>query len=99
MSPRVPFLLRTLTPNLAANNAPTTYAFSLSIQIVFPFLGRLPRWIFPIVATAIYLPVAIVGASSFAQVLNNFLGLLSYYGSIFGTIVLVEVRSSRVRSS
>lgn len=72
------------------NNAPTIYAFSLSSQIVFPFLARFPRWIFPVIGTIIYLPIAIVGASNFAAVLNNFLGILGYWTSIFASILFVE---------
>lgn len=76
----------------AANNAPTQYAFSLSLQIVFPFLTRLPRFLLPIVGTAIYLPIAIAAAAHFAAALSNFLGLLGYWSSIFVAILLVEVR-------
>ena len=75
----------------AANNAPTQYAFSLSLQIVFPFLTRLPRFLLPIVGTAIYLPIAIAAAAHFASALSNFLGLLGYWSSIFVAILLVEV--------
>jgi purine-cytosine permease-like protein len=65
-------------PVRAANNAPTQYAFSLSLQIVFPFLTRLPRFLLPIAGTAIYLPIAIAAAAHFAAALSNFLGLLGY---------------------
>lgn len=83
-----------------ANNAPTQYAFSLSIQIVFPFLTRLPRFFLPIVGTAIYLPIAIAAAAHFAAALSNFLGILGYWSSIFVAILLVEVRlASSLRST
>ncbi|KAM0791611.1 hypothetical protein ACM66B_006053 [Microbotryomycetes sp. NB124-2] len=75
---------------IICNNAPTIYAFSLSLQIVFPYLQALPRFIFPVVGTAIYLPIAIVGASHFATALSNFLGLIGYWASLFATVVLVE---------
>lgn len=76
--------------SLPANNAPTQYAFSLSLQIVFPFLTRLPRFLLPIVGTAIYLPIAIAAAAHFADALSNFLGLLGYWSSIFVAVLLVE---------
>lgn len=79
-----------------ANNAPTVYAFSLSIQIVFPFLVALPRFIFPVVATAIYLPIAIVGATRFAALLSNFLGILGYWSSIFAAVLITEVSRNRL---
>jgi purine-cytosine permease-like protein len=47
------FLLVLFALGMISNNAPTTYAFSLSLQIVFPFLTRIPRFFFAIVCTAI----------------------------------------------
>ncbi|GAA5902554.1 hypothetical protein JCM6882_009315 [Rhodosporidiobolus microsporus] len=84
------FLLILFSLGIISNNAPTQYAFSLSIQIVFPFLTRVPRFVFPVVGTAIYLPIAIAGADSFAVALSNFLGLLGYWSSIFAVVLLIE---------
>ncbi|POY75118.1 hypothetical protein BMF94_1748 [Rhodotorula taiwanensis] len=84
------FLLVVFSLGMISNNAPTQYAFSLSLQIVFPFLTRLPRFLLPIVGTAIYLPIAIAAAAHFAAALSNFLGLLGYWSSIFVAILLVE---------
>ncbi|BGP48622.1 hypothetical protein JCM10450v2_004498 [Rhodotorula kratochvilovae] len=84
------FLLVLFSLGMISNNAPTQYAFSLSIQIVFPFLTRLPRFLLPIVGTAIYLPIAIAAAAHFAAALSNFLGILGYWSSIFVAILLVE---------
>ncbi|GAA5967699.1 hypothetical protein JCM11641_005739 [Rhodosporidiobolus odoratus] len=83
-------LLIIFSLGMIANNAPSQYAFSLSIQIVFPFLTRLPRFLFAIVGTAIYLPIAIAAAAHFAAALSNFLGLLGYWTSIFAIILLIE---------
>lgn len=76
------------------NNAPTQYAFSLSMQVVFPFLTRLPRFFLPVVGTAIYLPIALAAAAHFSAALSNFLGLLGYWSSIFVMVLLIEVRLS-----
>ncbi|GAA5874386.1 hypothetical protein JCM16303_005836 [Sporobolomyces ruberrimus] len=84
------FLLVLFALGMISNNAPTTYAFSLSLQIVFPFLTRIPRFFFAIVCTAIYLPIAVVGANHFEDALSNFLGLLGYWSSIFVSVLLVE---------
>lgn len=87
------FLLVILSIGIISNNAPTLYAFSLSIYVVFPFLNRFPksRPIFPIVATIIYVPLSIVGNNQFALILGNLLGILGYWSAIFSTIVLIEV--------
>ncbi|GAA5929241.1 hypothetical protein JCM1841_004753 [Sporobolomyces salmonicolor] len=92
------FLLVLFAMGMISNNAPTTYAFSLSMQVVFPFLTRVPRFVFAVVCTACYLPIAIVGATHFAAALSNFLGLLGYWSSIFAGIVLVEHCLYRRRS-
>ncbi|GAA5979685.1 hypothetical protein JCM5350_003812 [Sporobolomyces pararoseus] len=84
------FLLVLFALGMISNNAPTTYAFSLSLQIVFPFLTRVPRFFFAIVCTAIYLPIAVVGATNFEEVLNNFLGILSGWSAIFVSVLLCE---------
>ncbi|BGP08513.1 hypothetical protein JCM10049v2_004360 [Rhodotorula toruloides] len=84
------FLLVIFSLGMISNNAPTQYAFSLSLQIVFPFLTRLPRFLLPIAGTAIYLPIAIAAAAHFAAALSNFLGLLGYWSSIFVAILLIE---------
>ncbi|GAA6022870.1 hypothetical protein JCM11491_007025 [Sporobolomyces phaffii] len=84
------FLLVIFALGMISNNAPTTYAFSLSLQIVFPFLTRIPRFFFAIVCTAIYLPIAVVGATHFEDALSNFLGLLGYWSSVFVSVLLVE---------
>lgn len=84
------FLLVLFALGMISNNAPTAYAFSLSCQIVFPFLTRVPRFLLVIICTAIYLPIAIVGATHFEDVLNNFLGLLGYWSSLFVAVLLTE---------
>lgn len=65
-------------------------AFSLSSQIVIPFLQRVPRFLLPVVGTACYLPLAIVAASHFAAALQNFLGLIGYWASLFAVIISLE---------
>lgn len=84
------FLLVLFALGMISNNAPTTYAFSLSMQIVFPFLTRVPRFFLAIVCTACYLPIAVVGANSFEEVLNNFLGLLGTFSSLSVPIWVVR---------
>lgn len=40
------------------------YSMGLSISVISTFIARLPRIIWPIIITGIYVPVAIVGANS-----------------------------------
>jgi len=86
------FLLVILAFSVAGNIAPTMYSFCLSFQVMIPsdITARIPRYVFSILATAILIPLAIVGSTKFYETLSNFLGLVGYWSSVFGAIVLTE---------
>ncbi|KAF9078358.1 permease for cytosine/purines, uracil, thiamine, allantoin-domain-containing protein [Rhodocollybia butyracea] len=84
------FLTVLLSLSVAGNIAATFYSISLNIQLFIPALIVLPRYVFSIVATAIVLPVAIVGSHKFYATLENFLGLIGYWCSAFIAIILIE---------
>ena len=65
-------------------------SWSLNAQVLVPFLIRVPRFLLVVVATAIYLPLAIVGSSAYVATLNSFTGILSYWSSIFVPILIIE---------
>ncbi|KAE9406856.1 hypothetical protein BT96DRAFT_954685 [Gymnopus androsaceus JB14] len=75
---------------VAGNIAATFYSISLNIQLFIPILIVVPRYVFSIVATAIVLPIAIVGSHKFYDTLENFLGLIGYWCSAFIAVVLIE---------
>ncbi|KAI0827043.1 cytosine-purine permease [Trametes gibbosa] len=84
------FLTVLMALSVTANIAPTLYSFSLSFQVFIPPLVVVPRYLFSLLATAILIPVSIVGAHKFYDTLTNFLGLIGYWASAFGAIVLAE---------
>ncbi|KAI9063521.1 cytosine-purine permease [Trametes sanguinea] len=84
------FLTVLIALSVTANIAPTFYSFSLSFQVFIPPFAVIPRYMFSLLATAILIPVSIVGAHKFYDTLTNFLGLIGYWASAFGAIVLVE---------
>ncbi|OBZ77700.1 Purine-cytosine permease fcyB [Grifola frondosa] len=84
------FLTVLLALSVTANIAPTFYSFSLSFQVFIPPLVVVPRYLFSILATAILIPVSIVGSHKFYDTLTNFLGLIGYWASAFGAVVLLE---------
>ncbi|KAI0635287.1 cytosine-purine permease [Trametes polyzona] len=84
------FLTVLMALSVTANIAPTLYSFSLSFQVFIPPLAVIPRYMFSLLATAILIPVSIVGAHKFYDTLTNFLGLIGYWASAFGAIVLAE---------
>lgn len=62
----------------------------LSISVTSTFIAKFPRIIWPIVITAIYVPIAIVGATSFGVALENFMAIIGQWLSIFCMVVLQE---------
>lgn len=51
---------------------------------------QLPRFIYPLLATAIVLPLSIVGAQKFSQTLTNFLSIIGYWAAPFCATLLME---------
>ncbi|EIN08700.1 cytosine-purine permease [Punctularia strigosozonata HHB-11173 SS5] len=84
------FLLVLMALSTVANVAPTFYSFCLSFQVAAAFTARVPRYVFSIVATAIVLPISIVGQHRFYDTLTNFLSVIGYWSSCFAAVVLVE---------
>ncbi|KAI0746911.1 NCS cytosine-purine permease [Daedaleopsis nitida] len=84
------FLTVLMALSVTANIAGTFYSFCLSFQVLAPPFAAVPRYMFSILATAILIPVSIVGAHKFYDTLTNFLGLIGYWASAFGAVVLVE---------
>lgn len=84
------FLTVLLSLSVAGNIAPTLYSTCLNIQVFIPVLYVVPRYVFSILATAIVLPLAIVGSHRFYDTLTNFLGLIGYWASAFIAVILVE---------
>ena len=62
--------------SVVANNIINVYSMGMSISVISVVLAALPRLIWPFVITAIYIPLAIVGADSFGTTLENFLNVL-----------------------
>ncbi|KAF8991746.1 permease for cytosine/purines, uracil, thiamine, allantoin-domain-containing protein [Cyathus striatus] len=79
-----------LSLSLVSNLSASFYVMSLNLQICIPPSVAVPRYIFSIVATAIVLPLSIVGAHRFYDAIANFLGLLGYWASSFVAIILLE---------
>lgn len=84
------FLTVIMALSVTANVAPTLYSSSLNIQVIFPPLGKLPRYAFSAVATAILIPLSIVGKTRFFLNLYDFLGIVGYWSAMFASVVVVE---------
>ncbi|KIR69474.1 cytosine permease [Cryptococcus bacillisporus CA1873] len=84
------FFMTLLVLSVVANNTVNVYSMGLSVSVIANWLAAIPRLVWPCVITAIYIPIAIVGANSFASSLENFLNVLGYWLSIYATVVIEE---------
>ncbi|KAI8943377.1 hypothetical protein NX059_001391 [Plenodomus lindquistii] len=84
------FVTVILALSMLGNLAATMYSITLNLQMLVPWLFRIPRIIFSIVITAIVIGVAIEAASSFFLNLENFIGVIGYWSSAFIGIIVVE---------
>ncbi|CED82758.1 Purine-cytosine permease [Phaffia rhodozyma] len=84
------FFLFLLVLSVVSNNIINVYSLGLSISVVHRYIARVPRIVWPVVITGIYIGIAIAGADSFASALENFMNVLGYWLSIFAMVVFEE---------
>ncbi|KAJ7715703.1 hypothetical protein B0H14DRAFT_3013720 [Mycena olivaceomarginata] len=77
------FCIVLLVLSVVADNIINVYSMGLSISVVGIWLAKVPRLIWPIVITAIYIPIAIAGANSFSSSLENFMNHFVFRGGDF----------------
>lgn len=76
--------------SMLGNLAATMYSITLNLQMLVPWLFRVPRVIFSVLITGIVIGVAVEAVKSFFINLENFLGVIGYWSAAFIGIVLVE---------
>jgi NCS1 nucleoside transporter family len=76
--------------SMLGNLAATMYSITLNLQMLVPWLFRVPRVLFSIIITGVIIGVAIEAAKSFFVNLENFLGVIGYWSAAFIGIVLTE---------
>ncbi|KAF8639474.1 hypothetical protein AX17_001494 [Amanita inopinata Kibby_2008] len=81
------FLVVVLSLCVTSGGALTMYSFATSSMAVF---ARIPRYVYVVISEAILIPVGIVGASRFYQVLIYVMSGIGYWSSAFAAIILVE---------
>lgn len=84
------FFMVLLVLSVVSNNIVNVYSMGMSISVISKWLAAVPRLVWPFVITAIYIPLAIVGANSFSSTLEDFLNVLGYWLAIYVTVVLEE---------
>ncbi|CAF1407601.1 unnamed protein product [Adineta steineri] len=84
------FLLVLFSLSTVACNIPNIYSLSLSSQVVAPIFKHIPRIVYTVIGTVIYVILGIVAASSFNSALTSFTDVISYWFCIFIVIVFEE---------
>lgn len=76
--------------SLIANNIINTYSAAFSLQLTAVWLAKIPRWLWAIIVTAVYLVCALVGRDHFSTILGNFLPMIGYWISMYFIMLLEE---------
>lgn len=84
------FLVVILALSVCGNISATIYSIGLNFQTMLPFLGPIPRFVWPLFATAIFLPLAIVGHNRFYETLTDFTSVLGYWASLYVGVVFAD---------
>ncbi|OZJ05382.1 hypothetical protein BZG36_01974 [Bifiguratus adelaidae] len=84
------FLMVIFMLSVVANNIINIYSLGLSMQVLGTWFQYIPRNVYAIIGTGIYIPIAIVGATNFAASLENFMNVLGYWLAIYVTIYVEE---------
>ncbi|OBA19716.1 hypothetical protein METBIDRAFT_32790 [Metschnikowia bicuspidata var. bicuspidata NRRL YB-4993] len=84
------FLLVLIFLSLISNNIINTYLAVFGMQIIGLPLARVPRWLWSLLMTGLYLALSIIGRYKFATILGNFLPMVGYWISIYFFLLLEE---------
>ncbi|PWZ01160.1 hypothetical protein BCV70DRAFT_90631 [Testicularia cyperi] len=95
------FLVVLLALSVSGNISATIYSFGLTFQTMIPRLSMVPRFVWPLFAIAIVLPLAIVGHEKFYETLTDFTAVLGYWSSLYVGVVFADhvvIRKRRYES-
>ncbi|PSN64963.1 purine-cytosine permease [Corynespora cassiicola Philippines] len=84
------FCLVIMALSVVANNTPNIYSVSLSLQVLGRWTQRVPRFVWTIVATAVYIAIAIPAYEHFEAVLENFMNFIGYWLAIYEGVAFSE---------
>lgn len=84
------FCLVVLALSIVANNCPNLYSVGLTVQVFGRWVQRVPRWVWTLVATGVYIAIAIPGYTHFEAVLENFMNFIGYWLAIYTGVALCD---------
>lgn len=84
------FCVVILALSIVANNCPNIYSVSLTLMVLGRWTRHVPRFVWTVIATGVYIAIAIPGYSNFEAVLENFMHFIGYWLAIYEGIALTE---------
>jgi NCS1 nucleoside transporter family len=84
------FCVIILALSIIANNCPNIYSVSLTLLVLGRWTRLVPRFVWTLVATGVYIAIAIPGYSHFETVLENFMNFIAYWLAIYEGISLTD---------
>lgn len=84
------FCLVILALSIVANNCPNIYSVALTLMVLARWTRKVPRFIWTIVGSIVYVAIAIPGYSNFEAVLENFMNFIGYWLAVYEGVALTE---------
>ncbi|KAF2755130.1 purine-cytosine permease [Pseudovirgaria hyperparasitica] len=84
------FCLVMLALSIVANNCPNIYSIGLTVQVLSRRTQAVPRYVWTVAGSAVYIAIAIPGYTHFETVLENFMNFIGYWLAIYEAVALVE---------
>lgn len=84
------FCMVVLALSIIANNCPNIYSVSLTLLVLGRWTRHVPRFVWTILASIVYVAIAIPGYSHFEAVLENFMNFIAYWLAIYEGIALTD---------
>jgi purine-cytosine permease-like protein len=84
------FLLVIMAMSIVGCNIVNNYSLAFSAQNLGDWALKVPRFVWTIVGSIVYIVFAIAGEESFAEILADFLTIVGYWSTPFYIIVTIE---------
>lgn len=84
------FCIVIIALSIIGNTCPNIYSLTFSLQILTHYAQMVPRFLWTLVGTGIYVAVAIPGYSHFESVLENFMLVIGYWLAIYEGVSIPE---------
>lgn len=84
------FCMVILALSIVANNCPNIYSVSLTLLVLGKWTRRVPRFVWTLIATGVYIAISIPGYSRFEAVLENFMNFIAYWLAIYEGVALSD---------